>query len=64
MTEEQILTILESLRNGTEKQVAIQKDDFLTFRSVLVNQDDFKHFRGIAKHGGDVSFEYLTEARS
>ncbi|MEH7204067.1 hypothetical protein V7130_16315, partial [Bacillus safensis] len=31
---------------------------------VLVNQDDFKHFRGIAKHGGDVIFEYLTEARS
>ncbi len=64
LTEEQILTILESLRNGTEKQVTIEKDDFLTFRSILVNQDDFKHFRGIAKHGGDVIFEYLTEARS
>lgn len=64
LTEEQILTILESLRNGTEKQVTIQKDDFLTFRSILVNQDDFKYFRGIAKHGGDVIFEYLTEARS
>ncbi|MDR6746299.1 hypothetical protein J2W90_000420 [Bacillus pumilus] len=64
MTEEQILTILESLRNGTEKQVTIQKDDFLTFRSILVNQDDFKYFRGIAKHGGHVIFEYLTEARS
>ncbi len=64
LTEEQMLTILESLRNGTEKQVTIQKDDFLTFRSILVNQDDFKYFRGIAKHGGDVIFEYLTEARS
>ncbi|MCY7501204.1 hypothetical protein [Bacillus pumilus] len=64
MTEEQMLTILESLRNGTEKQVTIQKNDFLTFRSILVNQDDFKYFRGIAKHGGDVIFEYLTEARS
>ncbi|MDM5319673.1 hypothetical protein RGT17_00245 [Bacillus altitudinis] len=64
MTEEQILTILESLRKGTEKQVTIQRDNFLTFRSILVNQDDFKHFRGIAKHGGDVIFEYLTEARS
>ncbi|MEK5496891.1 hypothetical protein [Bacillus sp. FSL M8-0077] len=64
MTEEHINTILESLRNGTEKQATIQKGDFLTFRSVLVNQDDFKHFRGIAKHGGGVIFEYLKEARS
>ncbi len=64
LTEEQILTILESLRNGTEKQVTIQKDDFLTFRSILVKQDDFKYFRGIAKHRGDVIFEYLKEARS
>ena len=64
MTEEKILRSMGSLRNGTEKQVTIQKDDFLTFRSVLVNQDDFKHFRGIAKHGGDVIFEYLTEARN
>ncbi|MFS0654350.1 hypothetical protein [Bacillus sp. 179-C3.3 HS] len=64
MTEEQIHTIIESLRNGTEKQVTIQKDDFLYFRSFLVKQDDFKHFRGTAKHGGDVIFEYLKEARS
>ncbi|MDM5297681.1 hypothetical protein QUF51_05905 [Bacillus pumilus] len=64
MTEEQILTICESLRNGTEKQVTIQKNDFLYFRSVLVKQEDFKHFRGIAKHGGDVMFEYLKEERS
>ncbi|MFJ5963637.1 MULTISPECIES: hypothetical protein [unclassified Bacillus (in: firmicutes)] len=64
MTEEQILAILEALRNGSEKQVTIRKDDFLFFRSVLVKQDDFKHFRGIAKHGGDVIFEYLKEARS
>ncbi|PCK21871.1 hypothetical protein CEY02_06375 [Bacillus pumilus] len=64
MTEEQILTILESLRNGTEKQVTIQKVDFLSFRTVLVKQDDFKHFSGIAKHGGDVIFEYLKEERS
>ncbi|MGE6631151.1 hypothetical protein [Bacillus sp. NPDC077027] len=64
MTEEQIMKVLDSLRTGEEKQVTIQKDDFLFFRSILVKQDDFKHFRGIAKQGGDVIFEYLTEARS
>ncbi len=48
-----------------EASLTIQEMIFYLFvLSVLVKQDDFKQFRRMAKHGGDVIFEYLKEARS
>ena len=56
MSETEILEQLQSLRKREIEEIHIQKEDFLTFRSVLVKQDDFKQFRGIAKQGGNIYF--------
>lgn len=57
------LKIIEQLRSKEVKQVEIKKEDFLTFRQVLIEQDDYKSFRGIAKHGGNIIYEYLDVPR-
>ncbi|MBS4207807.1 hypothetical protein [Bacillus sp. FJAT-50079] len=59
-----IENMIDELRSGKVKQVEITKEDFLQFRSVLVQQEDFKQFHGIAKHGGNVVYEYLSQPRS
>ena len=64
MDEQTANHLLDKLASGEVNEITVKKEDFLIFRNVLTKRDDFKHFRGIAKHGGDVIFEYLKEARS
>ncbi|MEH6938532.1 hypothetical protein V7056_11825 [Bacillus sp. JJ664] len=64
MEQNEMLNLIEQLKNGEITQIMIKKEDFLTFRQIIVNREDFKHFRGIAQHGGDVIYTYIEEARS
>ncbi|OCA85625.1 hypothetical protein A8F94_12145 [Bacillus sp. FJAT-27225] len=64
MNEKEINEILDQLRDGVLTEYYVTKEDFLPFRTVLVHRQDFKHFRGIAQRGGDVIYEYVSEARS
>ena len=56
--------ILDKLNNGELNEYKIQKEEFMVFRKVLVAREDFKHFRGIARHKGEVIYQYIQEARS
>ena len=58
MTAEECLEQLNALREGSITQIEIDKEIFLTFRSVLIQQDDFKHFIGKARHGGKTIYTY------
>jgi hypothetical protein len=64
MKYEQILEVLEQLKNGIISEYHVSKEDFLPFRSVIVKREDFKHFRGIAQRGGHVIYQYLDSPRS
>ncbi|QFT88543.1 hypothetical protein FIU87_07810 [Bacillus sp. THAF10] len=64
MNEALAQDILEKLRSGELSEYRVGKEEFMTFRTVLVQRDDFKHFRGIARHGGEVIYQYLQTARS
>ncbi len=64
MSEETIIQFIEKLREGELDEWLVLKEDFLEVRKVIVAQEDFKHFRGIAKHGGQVIYQYTFEARS
>ncbi|MBD3843493.1 MAG: hypothetical protein IE909_16745 [Campylobacterales bacterium] len=64
MNEELAGEILDKLKNGELHQYMVTKEEFMEFRKVLVSRDDFKHFRGIAKHNGEVIYQYMQEARS
>jgi hypothetical protein len=56
--------MLDELKNGTRKDITIDKNEFYAFREVLVKREDFKHFRGVAKQGGQVIYQYMEVARS
>ncbi|MFE6166239.1 hypothetical protein ACQKND_02535 [Viridibacillus arvi] len=56
--------MLDELKNGTRKDITIDKNEFYAFREVLVKREDFKHFRGVAKQGGQVIYQYMEIARS
>lgn len=64
MTEEMAMEILEKLKSGELEEYLVPKSEFLTFRQVLVKREDFKYYRGIAKRGGDILYQYLSEPRS
>ncbi|KMJ58289.1 hypothetical protein AB685_10285 [Bacillus sp. LL01] len=64
MNESLAEEVLDKLKNGELHEYRIQKEEFMIFRKVLVARDDFKHFRGIAKHNGEVVYQYMQEARS
>ncbi|CAG9620585.1 hypothetical protein [Sutcliffiella rhizosphaerae] len=64
MNEALVKDILDKLKNGELHEYRVQKEDFMAFREILVAREDFKHFRGIAKHKGEVIYQYLQEARS
>lgn len=64
MEEQEVLSILDELRNKTIDEFRVQKSDFLQFRTHLISQSDFKQFRGIAQQGGDVIYTYMDEPRS
>ncbi|MBO2534380.1 MULTISPECIES: hypothetical protein [Rummeliibacillus] len=55
---------LEDLKNGTIKELEVDKHDFYALREALVEREDFKHFRGIAHQGGNIVYVYLEKARS
>ncbi|ETT85661.1 hypothetical protein MKZ08_17920 [Viridibacillus sp. FSL R5-0477] len=56
--------MLDELKNGTRKDITVDKNEFYAFREVLVKREDFKHFRGVAKQGGQVIYQYMEVARS
>ena len=56
--------MLDELKNGTRKDITVDKKEFYSFREVLVKREDFKHFRGVAKQGGQVIYQYMEVARS
>ena len=64
MEEEQIIQVLDQLKNGEIREHYVNKEDFLDFRRILVKREDFKHYQGIARRGGDVLYHYLDQARS
>ncbi|WP_078381270.1 hypothetical protein [Sutcliffiella halmapala] len=64
MNETLAAEILDKLKNGELQQYLVTKEDFMEFRKVLVSRDDFKHFRGVARHNGEVIYQYMKEARS
>jgi hypothetical protein len=64
MDEQEILAILDELRNKGIEEFRVQKQDFLQFRKHLIAQEDFKHFRGIAQQGGDIIYTYTDNPRS
>ncbi|WP_331254636.1 hypothetical protein [Sutcliffiella horikoshii] len=65
MVNEALATeILDKLKNRELHEYKIQKEEFMIFRKVLVAREDFKHYRGIAKHKGEVVYQYMQEARS
>jgi len=64
MDEQSIHDILNKLRDGEISEYLVKKEQFLEFRNVLVKREDFKHFRGIARHGGEVLYQYMEVARS
>jgi hypothetical protein len=64
MDEQEILAILDELRNKGIEEFRVQKQDFLQFRKHLIAQKDFKHFRGIAQQGGDIIYTYTDNPRS
>ena len=64
MEEEQIIQVLDQLKNGEIREHYVNKDDFLDFRRILVKREDFKYYQGIARRGGDVLYRYLDQARS
>jgi hypothetical protein len=59
LTNEEILKVIDQLRNGEVKELFIDNNDFLNFRSLLVIQDDFKNFHGTAQRGGNVLYRYI-----
>lgn len=64
MNEELATEILDKLKSGELPHYLVTKEEFMEFRKVLVERHDFKHFRGIAKHKGEVVYQYIQEARS
>ena len=56
--------MIDQLKSGEVDKIAIPKEEFLQFRSLLVKDEKFKHFRGEAQQGGDVIFTFLKEPRS
>ncbi|MFF3100737.1 hypothetical protein [Viridibacillus arvi] len=56
--------MLDELKNGTRKDITVDKEEFYALREVLVKREDFKHFRGVAKQGGQVIYQYMEVARS
>jgi len=64
MNETIATEILDKLKMGELNQYHVSKEEFMEFRKVLVIREDFKHYRGIAKHNGEVTYEYMLDARS
>jgi hypothetical protein len=64
VNEDYVNEILDKLMKGELTEYFVKNEDFLTFRQILVKREDFKQFRGIAKRGGDVLYQYLSEPRS
>ncbi|WP_209123954.1 hypothetical protein [Alkalihalobacillus sp. BA299] len=58
MNEQQANELLEKLRDGTEQQVLVSKEDFMVFRAQLVQQKDREAFVGKADKGGTVTYVY------
>ena len=53
--------LLDRLKTGESESLTIEKEDFLSFRTVLIGREDFKHFRGEAFHHGKTIYKYTEE---
>ncbi|MFC0558489.1 hypothetical protein [Halalkalibacter alkalisediminis] len=58
MNNEDILMILQQLRNKEIESYRVSKGDFLAFCGVLLKQEDAIDFRGNAQHGGETIYTY------
>jgi hypothetical protein len=55
---------IDQLANREITEFTVTKEEFMEFRMLLIKREDFKHFRGIAKHNGEIAYQYLEEPRS
>ena len=53
--------LLNRLKTGEIESLTVEKDEFLSFRTVLIVREDFKHFRGEAFHHGKTIYKYTEE---
>lgn len=53
--------LLDQLKAGEIGSITIEKEEFLSFRTVLIGREDFKHFRGEAFHHGKTIYKYTEE---
>jgi hypothetical protein len=58
MNQEEVVEILEKLRNNEVNSYRVSKQNFLFFRMLLLKQEDAINFRGNAQHGGETVYTY------
>ncbi|ADC52245.1 hypothetical protein BpOF4_21249 (plasmid) [Alkalihalophilus pseudofirmus OF4] len=58
MEKQEILEVIEGLRDGSIESYHVAKEDFMTLRAELIKCEDFQSFRGNAQVGGAVIFTY------
>jgi hypothetical protein len=58
MDKDQIVTILQQLRNKEIESYRVSKSDFQDFCQTLLKQEDSIDFRGNAQHGGETIYTY------
>ncbi|MCL7746611.1 hypothetical protein [Halalkalibacter alkaliphilus] len=58
MDQQDVLSILNQLRNQELKSYRVSKEDFNAFRTILLKQEDAIDFRGNAQHGGETIYTY------
>ncbi|KIL45883.1 hypothetical protein [Jeotgalibacillus soli] len=64
MNKEEMIEMLNELKEKKIEQLFISKEDFPVCRELILARDDFKHFRGIAQRNGDIIYHYMNEPRS
>ncbi|MFC0470789.1 hypothetical protein ACFFHM_09865 [Halalkalibacter kiskunsagensis] len=58
MNQEDVLDVLQKLRNNELDLYRVSKADFLHFCAVLLKQEDAIDFRGNAQHRGETIYTY------
>ncbi|KHF40680.1 hypothetical protein [Halalkalibacter okhensis] len=61
MDQQEVLSILNQLRNQEVQSYRVTKEDFHIFRTNLLKQEDAINFRGNAQHGGETIYTYEPE---
>ncbi|WP_332697130.1 hypothetical protein [Halalkalibacter lacteus] len=58
MDQEEVLGVLQKLRNNEVDSYRVAKEEFLHFCAVLLKQEDAIDFRGNAQHHGETIYTY------